>query len=257
MEFDEAAAARLEDVYLGPDIVAQRQDTLRRLNIQPGEHVLDIGSGPGFLAEDIARLTGPKGRVLGVDLSTQLIARATARASCEWLAYREADATDLPFDDASFDVVVSTQVAEYVPDITAFCAELARVLRPGGRALVMATDWESVVWHSSDPARMARILAAFEPHCANSRLPRTLRPHLNRAGLSDVSVSVFPIVTLDRFGGAYSAMIVPLITAYIRENGTISDAELKDWADDLDNLDARGEHFFASTRFSFACRKPV
>ncbi len=133
---------------------------------------------------------------------------------------------------------------------------MARVLKPGGRALIMATDWESVIWHSSDPARMARVLAAFEPHCANSRLPRTLRPHLNRAGLTDVTVSAFPIVTLDRFAGAYSAMIVPFIAAYVRENGTIPGAELKDWADDLDALDARGEHFFASTRFSFSCTRP-
>ncbi|WP_425038083.1 methyltransferase domain-containing protein [Primorskyibacter sp. S187A] len=105
MRYDDAAAERLEAVYLGPDVVAQRDDTLRRLAIQTDERVLDIGSGPGFLA--------------------------TQRITQDWLSYRTADAADLPFEDGAFDVVVSTQVAEYVPDIAQFCREVHRVLKPG------------------------------------------------------------------------------------------------------------------------------
>lgn len=58
MEYDEAAAERLEAVYLGPDVVAQREDTLRRIAVQTGDRVLDIGSGPGFLATAIANQCG-------------------------------------------------------------------------------------------------------------------------------------------------------------------------------------------------------
>ena len=50
MQYDDAAAERLEAVYLGPDIAAQRDDTLNRLAIRKGERILDVGSGPGFLA---------------------------------------------------------------------------------------------------------------------------------------------------------------------------------------------------------------
>lgn len=122
MEYDETAADRLEAVYLGADVVAQRADTLARLALRPGERILDIGSGPGFLAASMADQTGPDGKVVGVDISKPLLERAARRNSRAWLSYHYADATDLPFDDGTFDVVVSTQVAEYVPDINAFAA---------------------------------------------------------------------------------------------------------------------------------------
>ena len=111
MEYDEAAAERLEAVYLGPDIVAQRNDILRRLSISDGESVLDIGSGPGFLTSIMADATGPTGNVVGVDISKQMVDRAISKSTQPWLSYQVADATKLPFEGESFDVVVSTQVA--------------------------------------------------------------------------------------------------------------------------------------------------
>jgi len=255
MEYDDAAAERLEAVYLGPDVMAQRKDTLQRLAIKEGEHVLDIGSGPGFLTEDIAEQTGSSGTVVGVDISEQMVRRASSRSNRSWLRYKQADATALPFADETFDVVVSTQVAEYVPDIEAFCSEVARLLKPGGRGLILATDWDAVCWHSSNPARMESVLRAFAPHCADSRLPRTLGARLRKTGLVLNEVSYFPIINLDRYEGCYSEMVVPFIMAYVKSQGTLPDNVLQDWADDLDHLNACGEHFFSTGRFSFHISK--
>lgn len=256
MHYDDAAAERLEAVYLGPDVVAQREDTLSRLAIEPGEHVLDIGSGPGFLAETLAQATGPTGRVLGVDISSEMVERAAARSKHSHLSYEVADATKLSAPDNSFDVVVSTQVAEYVPDIRGFCSEVCRVLKPGGRGLVLATDWDAVCWHSEHPQRMERVLLAFAPHCADSRLPRTLGARLRAAGLVISELSYFPILNLDRYEGCYSGGIVPFIVAYVSGQGTLSDEELAQWASEQDDLDARGEYFFSTGRFCFSVRKP-
>lgn len=256
MEYDDAAAERLEAVYLGPDVVAQRNDTLQRIAVQAGERVLDIGSGPGFLAATIADHTGPDGKVVGVDISQQMVDRASRRTQRAWLSYQCADAAALPFEDNSFDVVVSTQVAEYVPDIEAFSSEVFRVLRPGGRGLILATDWEGVCWHSERPDRMEKVLKAFAPHCADSKLPRTLTARLRKAGLTVHDVSYFSIVNVDRYDGCYGEMVVPFIMAYVKGRKTVPDDELQAWADEQAALNARGEHFFSSGRFSFAVSKP-
>ena len=257
MHFDDAAADRLEAAYLGADVVAQRADTMRRLKISPGEHILDIGSGPGFLAKEMAKATGENGSVLGVDISEQFVARATARNEMSWLSYQVGDATNLPCEPESIDLAVSTQVAEYVPDIVKFCQEFARVLRPGGRGLIIATDWDAVCWNSIDPDLTARVMAAFAPHCADIRLPRTLAPRLRNAGLTVDNVGYFPIINLTRFEGSYSATMTEFVTGYIREQGTLSEEDLNRWVSDLKDLDARGEYFFSTGRFCFEVSKPA
>ena len=255
MQYDDAAAERLEAVYLGKDVVAQRADTMRRLGLAPGEHVIDIGSGPGFLTADLAKAVGPQGRALGVDLSPQMVARATDRAGHPALEYAQGDAGTLPVPDESFDVAVSVQVAEYVPDIAAFCAEFHRVLRPGGRGLVVATDWDAMIWHSDDPGRMRRVLDAFAPHCADSRLPRTLGPKLLDAGLEIESITLYAIVNPTLYDGSYSAGILPFIKAYIAGQGTMSEDELADWEEEQQELARSGRYFFSTGRFNFAVRK--
>src|SRR6266540_1746871 len=112
----------LEAVYRTPDVVAQRHATLHALGLQAGERALDVGAGPGFLVAEMAEQVGPNGHVTGLDISDSMVALAQRRCAKEPIKSRttivKGDATALPFPDASFDVAVSAQVYEYVPDIT-------------------------------------------------------------------------------------------------------------------------------------------
>ena len=74
-----------------------------------------------------------------------MIALCDQRRSAAWLSYSVGDATRIEQADASFDVSVCMQVAEYVPDVDRVLAEAFRVLKPGGRTLFVATDWDAVV----------------------------------------------------------------------------------------------------------------
>lgn len=257
LHYDEAAAARLEAVYLGEDVVAQRKDTLRRLDLKPGEAVLDIGSGPGFLASAMAEQVGPTGRVRGVDVAEAMVRRAESRNAHDWLSYAPGDAAALPEPDMSYDAVVSVQVAEYVPNIPAFCREFRRVMRTGGRGIVLATDWDTVAWHSIESARMARVLGAFRSHCAHPHLPRTLAPALRAAGLRLEAADVYSILNLDRAPGSYSEQIVPLIKAYVAAGGAVPPAELNAWEEELAERQARNDHFFCIHRFVFEVSRPA
>jgi SAM-dependent methyltransferase len=104
--------------------------------LDPGERVLDLGSGAGTDSLIAAQMVGPGGSVTGIDMTPQMLAKARAAAAEMGAAnveFVEAEAERLPFADASFDVVISNGVIDLIPDKDAVFAELHRVLAPGGR----------------------------------------------------------------------------------------------------------------------------
>lgn len=252
-QFGGAAARRLEAMYLTPDIVAQRAAVLERLRLQPGERVLDIGSGPGLLAASVAKQVGEQGEVRGVDVSDTMVGLAAARcAAFGWARFEVADATRLPFTDGSFDVVACTQVLEYVPDVEGAIAEIRRVLRPGGRVLIMDTDWESCVWASSDDARMRRMLDAWDAHCAHPGLPRCLSGLLARGGLAVRRVGTLPLINLAWSADTYSHGMAHAIAAFVRRSALVPPPMADDWLGDFAVLgEAPNRYFFSLDRFIF------
>lgn len=107
--------------------------------LEPGERVLDLGSGSGTDSLVAARMVGPAGRVTGIDMTPEMLAKARAAAGAmgaENVEFVEGEAERLPFPDESFGVVISNGVIDLVPDKDAVFAELRRVLAPGGRIQV-------------------------------------------------------------------------------------------------------------------------
>jgi arsenite methyltransferase len=105
-------------------------------DLAPGERVLDLGSGAGTDSLVAVQMVGPEGRVVGVDMTPEMVSKARASAAelgASNVDFLESEAEKLPFADASFDVVISNGVIDLIPDKDAVFAELFRVLRPGGR----------------------------------------------------------------------------------------------------------------------------
>jgi SAM-dependent methyltransferase len=146
---DYAAIAERELWPLGEHVVA-------RSGIRPGEDVLDVGCGTGNAAIRAARAGG---RVVGLDLTPELFEpgrrlAADAGADVEWV---EGDAEELPFDDASFDVVVSVLGVMFAPRHQVAADELVRVLRPGGRLILC--NWA----HDGAMSRIFGAVARYLP----------------------------------------------------------------------------------------------
>lgn len=254
--FEGAAARRVEQVYITPDIVKQRRATRALLHLKPGEKVLDVGCGPGFLLAEMAEEVGVLGKVVGVDISADMLALAHARcASTATIEIKEANALALPFEEKFFDAVISTQVYEYVRDMRGALAEAARVLRGGGRLLILATDWQSSVWSNSDEARMARVLEAWREHGADSRLPRSLPKRLQECGFTLDGVEVIPIINTEYDSNTYSHSMISVMAKFGVGRQNFSAEELQAWADDLKSIGERGEYFFSVNRYAFLAHK--
>ncbi len=104
--------------------------------IHPGEHVVDIGCGAGIDSFIAARMAGPSGRVVGVDMTPAMLQKArqgAAEAGIEQVEFREGYGEALPLPDGWADVVISNGVLNLMPDKNAGLQEMARVLKPGGR----------------------------------------------------------------------------------------------------------------------------
>ena len=99
----------------------------------PDEHVLDLGSGSGMDVFAAAVQVGPAGSVTGVDITPEQLAKSERLRRAEHISFRHARIEELPFEDGSFDAVISNGVVNLSADKRRVFAEAARVLRPGGR----------------------------------------------------------------------------------------------------------------------------
>lgn len=117
--------------------IAAMQLPIEWLDIPDGGIALDVGAGPGSITTSLAHAAGPDGLALGIDISKPMLTRAVRAAAGPQVGFLRADAQKLPFRDGTFDAAISVAVLQLIPDPAAALAEIARVLKPGGRLAVM------------------------------------------------------------------------------------------------------------------------
>ena len=260
MVYDDKAAAQLEQAYATTDMVVQRKEVRRSLRASAGESILDLGSGPGFLACELAQEVGATGRIVAVDISSDMNSIASKRVAAAGLSdpvdILEGDATALAFADATFDAAVSMQVIEYLAEPDAALHQLVRVLRPGGRLVIIDTDWDSLVWAATDRRRAVRIAAAWNEHLPDPYLPRSLAPRLRAAGFEVKEIRIVPILNTAYDATTFSYNIAPLIASFVPGRGGVSEDEATEWLNDLSQLHQQGRYFFSINRYLFAASRP-
>jgi SAM-dependent methyltransferase len=192
------SSAEAYEQYLVPAMMARWAELLvARAGVRGGQRVLDVGCGTGIVARTAAARTGGAGHVSGLDLNEEMlsVARRVAagvRPAVEW---KHGNAMSLPFADGAFDVVLSQQMLQFVPDAATALREMRRVTRAGGR---VAVDVCRPIAFS--PAYVP-LAAALDRHLgpaagAGMRSPfpewsgDTVRELLQAAGLRDVQVTI-------------------------------------------------------------------
>ncbi len=155
--------------------------------LQPGERVLDLGSGAGFDAFLAARAVGDNGRVIGVDMTTEMIDKARANAAkgdYTNVEFRHGHIEQLPLDDDAIDVIISNCVINLSPEKPRVFAEALRVLRPGGRLAI-----SDVVATAELPPEARADLALYTGCMAGASTIGELEQMLRDAGFVDIAIT--------------------------------------------------------------------
>jgi len=158
--------------------------------LRPGETVIDLGSGAGFDCFLAARQVGSEGRVIGVDMTHEMLAKArdnAARAGAENVEFRLGELEHLPVADNMADVILSNCVVNLVPDKSQVFREAFRVLKPGGRLAI--SDVVNVAPLSSDLKSDTALICG----CVAGAAPSDqIQAWLAAAGFRDIQITIQP-----------------------------------------------------------------
>lgn len=155
--------------------------------LKPGETVLDLGSGAGFDAFLSVRAVGAEGRVIGVDMTPEMVSKARANAESGGYAnveFRLGEIEHLPVADETVDVIISNCVINLSPDKAAVFRDAYRVLKPGGRLAI-----SDVVASAQLPADVASDLSLYSGCVAGASLIGDLHAMMAAAGFEDIRIA--------------------------------------------------------------------
>ncbi len=183
-------------------------DPISAADLQPGEVVLDLGSGGGLDCFMAAKLVGSEGRVIGIDMTEAMLERAAEAATklgFENLEFRRGLIEEIPVEDDSVDVVISNCVINLSPDKPAVLHEAFRVLRPGGRFVV-----SDIVTRGEMHAHFRELADSWVACVAGAPTVDEYLETLKSAGFVDAelkSVNDVPLSEIE-LGVPFSAMIM-------------------------------------------------
>ncbi len=166
-------------------------------SIKEGETVLDLGSGAGFDSFLAASRVGPAGKVIGVDMTPEMIKKAeenAAKGDYGNVQFRQGELEDLPVEDNSVDVVISNCVINLVPDKKKAFAEAFRVLKPGGRLMV-----SDLVLRQELPLSIRESIEGYVGCISGAAMKDAYLDAIRSAGFDDVEVIEESAFSLDFF----------------------------------------------------------
>jgi ubiquinone/menaquinone biosynthesis C-methylase UbiE len=235
------------------ELAAAKNELDALLRAGAGSHVLDVGCGTGADVRALAVRVGPRGRVVGLDSSEQLIARAQAAQAAHPadpgsapIEFLHGQAGALPFDDGTFDVARSERVMQHVPDPAAAVAEMLRVLRPGGQLLI--TDPDHGMWAPDldDREMTRRIMTWWSDHVPNPWVARRMRDLFVRAGAQEVTVRLQPVV-LTSLAAADALTLISKAAALAAAHGVVPAEQAGAWGEEILRRDAEGRFLMFGT----------
>jgi SAM-dependent methyltransferase len=248
--------AALDEQAALPAVQRLRATATELLSPGAGDRLVDVGCGTGDVVRALAALVGPDGLVIGVDPSEVMLAVARARSAGRDLPveFVRGDVGDLELPDSSADGVVCERVLQHVGDAPGAVAELERITRPGGRVVVIDTDWGLHAIHGADPDLTRRVVDAWVDSAADGRVGRRLPSLLADAGLTDRTVVAETLVSTAPHRPAQPPFTTMATLA--ERTGALRPGEAATWLGQLEESARHGRFLWALTMFAAAGTRP-
>ena len=187
-------------------------------SLKPGEVVLDLGSGAGIDCFLAARQVGPTGKVIGLDMTAEMVAKAQDNArkgGFENIEFRLGEIENMPIENDSVDVIISNCVINLVPDKTKAFTETYRVLKPGGRMMI-----SDIVLTKELPVAIKESVEAYVGCLSGAVMKEEYLRLIKQAGFRDIHIQNEQPFPLDVMGNDPTANA-------ILDTPKVSDDDLK------------------------------
>jgi len=223
------------------------------LRLRPGDRILDVGCGCGDDLRELATLVTPNGCAVGIDSSQSMIDEARQRnAGCELaLRFERGDAAQLRWHADYFDACRADRVFQHLPDPQRALNEMLRVLKPGGRVLIVDRDWGMVAVQASDVETTRVVLNRACAGIRNGWMGRGLGGLFKKAGVIDAEVQAKSI-SINRFAVADTLLDLRVVLEHAIAEALVSQDVAAKWLNDLLDRDAASQ-FVATVTLYIAC----
>ncbi|MBV1882693.1 MAG: methyltransferase domain-containing protein [Pseudomonadales bacterium] len=227
---------------------------LAPLDLKEGLTVVDYGCGPGYLAMEIARRVGEKGKVFGLDLNASFINAAIDKAKADNLAQIDfvlVKDNNLPVEANSVDRILCKNVLEYVPDALETLKAHHEILAPGGLIQILDSDWGFVIVEPWGKKRVDEFFDAASAAFKEPYIGRKLSGLLNQAGFKEIDIKISPWI--DKKGHAMSVLtnMVSYIDTFQTLDKIIVDSMMAELNEDI----ASGDYLFVLPQFVVTAKK--
>ena len=241
-------ATFLEERSKTPDMQAVNQKLCETVGVKPGERLLEVGSGTGIICRMLAPHLQPGGQIVGVDISTEMTTEAKKYALADGIdngiIFETCTAESLPYTDSSFDGAIAARLLLHAADPDIVMREMKRVVKPGGRVVVMDWDFDTVTVDHQDRDLTRRLLHwRNDHHGGNNWSGRQLWRRMREAGLKNLSVHPWVSIAHEEEDGLTQSLWRAAQVAC--EGGAISPVEQDAWVKELKDC-LHDRTFFAS-----------